>query len=359
MHPAPLHVVEVRGNSRQRGFQHGSRMRAPIETALEFYRSFFHSRVGLDPAAMRMRASQFIAPTHRLSPLLLDEYEGIAEGSRQTIEDIFALSARYEITFEAVALGECSNVFVGPKRSRTGGVLLGQNWDWRPEAMDFRAVIVARCDDMPDHIVVTECGQPGKYGLNECGLGVLAAGLCCEANASTGVHLAVALSRHILAQVHFAAAQRVLQSAASRATVNFLVSDAEGNAIDVEMASRAVQSTPLYPGEVYWHTNHCRIVDEPCTFENSLIRGRRWTELTSTRDAIDVRTVQSWLSDARNGSNAICKIRDDADAAATTWLQTLCSIVMDLEASTVWVSDGPSSLRPYSRFGLESASDER
>jgi len=353
MSPAPLHVFEVCGDSRQRGFEHGRAMRGPIERAVAFYRAFFERTVGLDAAAVRARAAAFIEPTHRLSPLIVDEYEGIADGSGQTLEDIVALSARYEITYEAVALGECSNVFVGPKRSRHGGVLIGQNWDWRPEVMDFRAVVVARCDDVPDHIVVTECGQPGKYGLNNSGIGLVAAGLCGEGTVGSGDNLCVAIARHVLAQVNFAEAQSTLKRSAPRATVNFLLADAGGNATDMEMASRGTRAASLAADDVYWHTNHCRQSDERCSFGNSLVRGERWAELTAGSTGIDVQALQAWLADRQNGANAICKVRDDSEADAVTWLQTLCSIVMDLDQRTMWVSDGPSCERPYQRVGFD------
>jgi isopenicillin-N N-acyltransferase-like protein len=352
MSQAPLHIFEVRGDSRQRGFQHGTAMRLPIERAVEFYRSLFKKAAGLDPAAIRARAARFIDPTHRLSPRLVEEYEGLAEGSGQSLEDIFTLSARYEIAYETVALGECSNLYVGPRRSRHARALLGQNWDWRPEVMDFRAVIVARCDDLPDHIVVTECGQPGKYGLNDRGIGVLAAGLCCDANVGQGDNLCVVLSRHLLAQTDFGAARAVLARSRPRATVNFLLADSEGHAIEVEAASRDVRAALLDADQVYWHTNHCRLSDERCTFDDSLVRAERWTELTAEAGPIDVQMVQAWLADRHNGSKAICKVRGESDTGATTWLQTLCSIVMDLGKRTMWVSDGPSCQHPYQEVGF-------
>ena len=168
----PLYILELNGTSRERGYQHGTALREPIQRALDFYRFFFKKHLGLDWAEARERVGLFLEATAGLSPKLAAEYKGIAEGARQRLEDIVALSARYEITYAAIALGDCSNVYVGPQRSATGHTLLGQSWEWRPEVMDFRAVLVARCDDVPDHIVVTECGQPGKYGLNAHGIGL-------------------------------------------------------------------------------------------------------------------------------------------------------------------------------------------
>ena len=348
-----LHFIELKGSSRERGQQHGRLLKVPIARAVEFYRWFFRRHLGLEPEALRQRAAAFIEPTHRASPLLLDEYEGIAEGSGQILEDILVLSARYEITFETVALGDCSNLFVGPERSQSGNTLLGQSWDWRPEVMDFRAVFVARCDDVPDHIMVTECGQPGKYGFNEHGLGLVAAGLRCRQKASIGDQLFVVLGREILAQETLAQACEVMTEFAPLATVNVLVADDRGRAVNFECAPGRIVRADLEPGQVYWHTNHCLHEDEPCSFENSRIRGLRWAQLTTRPSPVAPETVQAWLADRSDGGNSICQHADPSQADTASWLQTLCSIVMDLGHQTLWVSDGPSSQTGYEEVGFK------
>lgn len=349
----PFHVVELRGDSRERGVQHGRLLRAPIERALEFYRGFFARHAALTPARMRRRAARFIEPTARTSPLLMREFEGIAEGSKQSLEDILALSGRYEITYEAVRLGECSNVFVGPGASLDRHVLLGQNWEWRPEVLDFRAILVARCEDLPDHISVTECGQPGKYGFNEHGLGVIETGLCCGEKSSTGDNLFVAVIRGMLEKSTFAEACQVVRHHPPEATISFLLAEDQGNAVNFEATPRGIFERRLEAGELYWHTNHCRVAEEPCSFEDSLIRGTRWAELTAARPPVSRETVAAWLADTHNDYNAICKPPNPAWIESATWLQTLCSIVMDLNVRTMWVSDGLSSQQPYRRIGFE------
>lgn len=347
----PLYIVELKGESGQRGFQHGKLLKEPIDRAVQFYHHFFREHLGFTVEEVRRRAARFIEPTQRLSSLLMKEYEGIAEGADQQLEDIFALSARYEITFEMVALGECSNVFVGPQRAQ-GHTLLGQNWDWRPEVSDFRAVIIARCEDVPDHVLVTECGQPGKYGFNEYGIGLIAAGLSCTEKASIGDNLFVAIGREALRHSNIADARQVFEQSLPRATVNFLLADAEGNAIDFEATPQAISSLDLRSDQVYWHTNHCRQSNERCLFPNSLIRGRRWAELTAASDLVDRETVQSWLTDSDNGADSICKKRDEEEAGSATWLQTICSIVMDLNQRTMWVHDDPATSAPFREIKL-------
>ena len=347
-----IHVVELRGDSRQRGEQHGHLLRKPIERAVEFYFPFFARHLGLDRNEVRRRAARFIEPTSRVSAALMAEYEGIAAGSGQSLEDIFALSARYEITFEEFALGECSNIYVGRSSSATGHTLLGQSWDWRPEVMDFRAVFVARADDGPDHMMITECGQPGKYGLNQFGLGVVAAGLNCTEKASLGDQLFVALGRAALEHENLSDAVETLARFATRSTVNILIAEAGGVGVDFEYTPQTVGRRDLAPDEVYWHTNHCREVDQPCTFENSLLRGQRWAVLSRAPGPIDRATVQAWLADRQSGGNSICQLHNPQQADSPLRIQTLSSVVLDLGARTMWASDGPSCDSPYQPFTL-------
>ena len=220
------------------------------------------------------------------------------------------------------------------------------------EVMDFRAVLISRCDDQPDHVMVTECGQPGKYGFNQDGLGVVSAGLRCREKAATGRQLFTVLGRTILAQAGFDQACRVLEENAPLATVNVLVADEQGRAADFEATPGGICRHDLGPDEVYWHTNHCRHVPEPNHFENSRVRGLRWERLTGTQDPVGSETVQGWLADRSDGGNSISQHADPAQAHTASWLQTLCSIAMDLNQRRLWVSDGPASMSSYREIGL-------
>jgi isopenicillin-N N-acyltransferase-like protein len=348
----PLYCVEVRGDSRARGVQHGRLLKHPIAAALDFYRAHFKRFLDLDPAEIRRRAARFIAPTAQLSARLMAEYEGIAEGAGQALEDILALSGRYEITYDRLRLGECSNVFAGSRRTHEGRPLLGMNWDWRPETLDFRAVITARCDDGPDHIVVTECGQPGKYGVNAHGLAVVSSGLVSEGKCGDGRQLFVAVIREMLAQRTLVDAHAVLHRSPPEATISFFVADDTGHGFNTEATKRGLVERRFDPDTVAWHTNHCLLTDEPCSFDDSRIRAERWRTLTSAPQPVTRAAFAGWLADTANGVNAICKAADPAARHLVTWLQTICSIVIDPVERRLWVSDGLSSEQPLQEFHL-------
>ena len=329
-----LYRIVLRGSSRERGRQHGRLLAEPIGVAIDFYHQLFRHHLGIDATEIRRRAGRYVDPLAEACPAVLEEMEGIAEGARQELYDIVTLTVRYEITFEHLQLGECSNIFVGPQRTNNGHTLLGMNWEWRPEVMAFRAVIMAHCDDQPDHLVVTECGQPGKYGLNEYGIVAIETGLGCSSNRSIG-------------RVPFAALIRQSLMATSLDDARAAIHDNPP-----EATPRGVFERALQPEDVYWHTNHCRLVDEACAMEDSLIRGERWQRLVSSPDLIDRKQVGQWLADTENGDNAICKVLNPALSDKTTWLETLTSIVLNADTREIWVSDGPSAQQPYERFCL-------
>ena len=346
---ADLPVVDLRGSSAERGRQHGRALRRQMEQAVDFYAGLF-GRLGLTGAEVRRRAARFVEPTHRLNPLLAAEFEGIADGARCHLHDVYALSARYEIAFAEVALGECSNVFVGSSRSTTGATLLGQNWDWRPEVAAFLVILRSFCDDGPDHLMISECGQPGKFGLNSAGLGVVAAGLNCTARGSPGEHLYVGLKRTALQCASIEEARAMLTRNTPMATVNVIAAEPSGAGCEIEYTPAGPVGRDLAPAELYWHTNHCREADEPSGFENSLARGRRWSELTSGVGDVSPRTLESWLAD-RDGDDRICQTPRPGDTRITS-LETLSSLVLDLRSRTLWATAGPSHQAPYRPYRL-------
>jgi isopenicillin-N N-acyltransferase-like protein len=348
--PHSLYFIDLAGDSRHRGIQYGRELRVPIERARNFYLGFFEHQLGISPVAARARADGFAAPTAALSSALMAELEGIAEGARLPLTDVLLLSARYEITFAEVALGECSNVFVGGDVAATGSPLLGQNWDWRPEVLDFRVVIRARCDDLPDHLMISECGQPGKYGISSSGLGIVEAGLNCTSKEALGEHLFTALGRAALEQPTYQAAVDLLVANQPRATVQVLVAAASGAATSIEYTPQGLTRENLGPADVRWHTNHCRLAREPSDFQNSIQRGHRWAELLEAHTGeVGIDDIQSWLADRTVTPEGapICQLVDVSQADAPTRIQTLASLVLAPAAGTIWVTDGPSSAASF------------
>tara|TARA_Y100000589_G_scaffold332092_2_gene389214 strand:- start:3233 stop:4351 length:1119 start_codon:yes stop_codon:yes gene_type:complete len=348
-----IYKIQTRGSSRERGKQHGQLLADPINKAIQFYQQMFQQHLKIGIKEIRQRSKKYFDPLSESFPDVFKEMEGIAEGSKQQLHDILMLSARWEITFEHLKVGECSNLFVGSDRSKNGETFLGMNWEWRPEVMDFRAVITAYCDDQPDSIVVTECGQPGKFGINEFGIAVIETGLACSKSRSIGKVPFAPLICQALRCKSLESARNTIHQYPPEATINFILADEHSNGWCIEATPTGLYEHNLQPSDLYWHTNHSRLTKERCEFDDSLLRGARWEELLKNIKLANRKQVESWLADTKNGSNAICKAPDITLANKATWLQTLCSAVINTKLKEIWVSDGPSFKHPYERIYFE------
>src|SRR5699024_6936039 len=101
---------------------------------------------------------------------LIQEMEGIAQGSSMDFEDILTLNARSEIALTQNKSDGCTSLAVLPPTSEQS--FLAQTWDWR--SAQSRSLIMTKIKQQhaPNIHMVTEGGIIGKIGLNEHGLGV-------------------------------------------------------------------------------------------------------------------------------------------------------------------------------------------
>src|SRR5207247_4924557 len=86
-----------------------------------------------------------------------------------------AINVLTEIMFSAVARQvavECTSFAALPEVTADGHVLIGQNWDWKPQTLDTVLVLEVERDDGPDFVTVVEAGLLAKTGMNAAGLAV-------------------------------------------------------------------------------------------------------------------------------------------------------------------------------------------
>ena len=157
---------------------YGRQCRDLIHGVLERYITFFnggHAAVSWDDA--REISKQFLPFLQRYSPELLDELEGIAEGSGASFDDLLTLNSRSEAmtlikrpASDEEELDGCSSVAVLPEAMGDGHTLLAQNWDTYSWQEYGTIILQVLRDDGPDLMLVTEAGQLARYGMNQAGI---------------------------------------------------------------------------------------------------------------------------------------------------------------------------------------------
>jgi isopenicillin-N N-acyltransferase like protein len=353
--PPPL--VCVSGTPRERGRQHGELLRDRVGLGVERYMGRFAHFAGLTRAEARTAALSFAAPIEAYDAEILDELAGIAEGAGLPFEDVLAMNCRSELMF-GFAGAECSSFALQPTVTADGHTYVGQNWDWAPDISETIAVIVIRQEpDKPDVLLLDEAGIVGRMGLNSAGIGLCTNTLIADQGPPEGVPYNVLL-RGVLNQRRLDDAIGALIRPLRAICANYVIGDAGGQTIDVELAPREFDYLPPQDGLIT-HGNHfaggrLRLNDRTVEkWPDSLYRECRLRQMLAAR-APDIRVehMQEALRDGYGHPNAISRHADPSQERLDR-LQTIASILVDCDDRECWIAFGPPDEAPYEHFTLD------
>ena len=122
---------------------------------MRIYESMFEYTSNLSWQEVREVAKEFVPTLQELTPHILAEMQGIAEGAEVDLLDIVALNCRSEI-----ALGKFSDgcTTLCWKKSENARVL-SQNWDWTATVKNNLAMVSIEQLGKPTIYMVTEVRQ--------------------------------------------------------------------------------------------------------------------------------------------------------------------------------------------------------
>jgi isopenicillin-N N-acyltransferase-like protein len=370
--------VRVQGNARERGRQHGGQARERVRWSVEAYRRVFQHHAGWDWATVRREAARFEAPIAEFRPAYLEEMRGIAEGAGLDLADILAINVRTEIIYSAKARqaplaqaplaraplaqaplakapAECTAFAVVPPPGQPGATLIGQNWDWLTHATQTLILLQASQDEGPDFVTVVEAGLLAKAGMNAAGLGLVTNALVTDADVGDPGLPYHVLLRAILDCATVTDAFTVLQQGIRSSSANYLIAHSGGAALDIEAApGDFTRLYPLLPEHgVLLHTNHflaARIHPADLSLwamPDSAVRLQR----LQARAAVPG-DLQVLLADHADYPHGICAHPDPAEHPCEQGA-TIASIVMDLTAGQMWLTEGnpcqalPELVKPW------------
>lgn len=355
--------VRVAGSASQRGRQYGEQARERVHRSVSAYRDVFAELAGWDWQTVRAEAARFEAPIAAYRPTYLAEMRGIAEGAGLDFADVLAINVRTEVMFAAKARqavanagpAECTAFAVAPAPACPGQTLLGQNWDWLPHTADTVVVLEASQDDAPDFVTVVEAGLLAKTGMNSSGLGLVTNALVTsDDRGEPGLPYHVLL-RAIMDCENVSDAITALQAGFRSSSANYLLAHRDGIAIDVEASPGDFSRLYLlYPGDdgVVLHTNHFladRFAGKDVSvwaMPDSPVRLQRLRAGVQAAGDQSLATFRALLSDHANYPSGVCSHPDPR----MPWYDqgfTAASVLMDLDAQRMWLSDGNPCTAPY------------
>jgi isopenicillin-N N-acyltransferase-like protein len=362
-------LLTVEGAPHACGLAHGRRFAREIAENVETYLRRFELS-GLRRKAAFAEAERWLAAMADQSPSYVEEMRGIADGSGAGMDNVALLNARYELAFtlfgqeatrgELVAAGPdgCTTFGLTPDVTADGHTWLGQNWDWLEGLHGRTLVLHLHRHDRPSFVCLTEAGiVGGKMGVNECGIGLVENGLASSHDGRNPYQKPFHMRcREILDAETFQAAQLPVNATPRTCSANFVIGAPGGEVVDLEASPDHVRS--LYPEDgIVTHSNHflteghgTSLLDKiaPNTLERV---GRMRRLLAEQHGRISFDGMRAAASDHVGLPNAICR-HPDATQPSARRTMTAAAVLIDLEARTMHVANGPPCENDYVAFAV-------
>ena len=379
----PIITLPVHASALDRGRLYGIAAAPQIRHSVLTYAKMF-ACCGIDWAQAVQRARQYAPVISALDPLLMQEMQGIADGSGWQLNDILALNCRTEIlppTFlsddnhpAAAALaanrlaglpdwepdqaldphlqdGECTAMCVQGRVSEDGHTWLAQNWDWigRQRA----ALVILKTHDARGRALttLTEAGMLAKIGMNAAGF---ALGLNILRSTRDGLKPGVPVHivlRHLLGCDSLAHARERLTQMATLgfgAASNIPCADAQDEVACFEIAPAGWAELKPDNGVVI-HTNHfmcAPLLSEQSPMGLALSSQPRLDTAAqhAAQTGLNFEKLQAFLRDDSDGFLSICRNPDPA-LPPEGRVESVAGIVMNTHTRQMWIApDVPSKV---------------
>lgn len=352
-------LVFASGGPRERGRAYGAQAAEQVQGSVAFYEEVFLHYTGLGWRDVRRRAEAFIDPIEAYDETLLPELEGIAEGAGVTAEDLLAVNLRTEVMFgldrrpDSGPSKECTALSC----EDTGGIVVAQNWDWKPAVRDHCVLLVSAPHEGPGSVTLVEAGLWAKCGANDAGIGLATNSLQSSRDrGSPGVPYHAILRRILSSSTYEEAVAAVLE-AARASSANYLIGHRDGRAVNLEALPGGRDDVFVTEGPGLSHTNHF-LWPSPRDFKDLGLIGGGDSPVRQARAALAVAgaggidSVRKVLQSHDDGENSVCAHGDPAIPRVEDYI-TVGAFVADLAAGTVELTHGPSCTAPFERFHVD------
>ena len=302
-HEFPL--IEVSGTSYEMGYQHGAQA-APL---VRRYLTWVEKLTGRPLDVLCRSAMSFLPMIEALSPRLVEEIKGLAEGADISLEEAVLCQARAEAA--RVGEGACTAFALSRSGTADGQPLAGQNQDLEPEFADVAVLLRVRpSDGRPRALLFTFAGQIGYSGMNEHGLAHFANALYdCPWQMGLPHY---PLKRVMLEQENLDTCLQIARQHPTCSAGNMVFCFGNGQIADLEIRPEGVaQFTDTHPDGII-HANDYLTPEFLPHETNSLAdscprRDRMRTLVKEHWGNITVDTMKELLADHEGDPSAICR----------------------------------------------------
>jgi isopenicillin-N N-acyltransferase like protein len=373
------------------GHLYGAQAAKKIAYCIHAYSQVF-ADCGIDWQQACTKAQEFAPIMQDLWPESVEQLNGIAAGSGQSLDSILALNCRSELIpakFLAApssqapqahernrVLGvgaagypdwnECTAMCVQPSASADQtSTWLAQNWDWMGGQRNALVILKGQTTLIQDsttaikYTTLSEAGMLAKIGLNQAGL---ALGLNIIRSIHDGEQTGIAvhwLLSYLLrcTDVHQVAEQieRLAQQVGFAASSNIMCADASGAVATFELSPKGVAQISPAPNGVVLHTNHFidpKLANYQAQYARSLSTDARLERVghLTTKPHFDLESLQTVLRDEHEGVHAICR-RPDMSLPAASRIESVAGVIINTNQKRFWVAPNIPSKVAFQEIG--------
>jgi len=357
--------VHLTGTAYEQGVQHGQALKGRIAHNLDVYFARFQRETGLARPEVLDRARRYAKAIEGQNGDYFDGMRGVADGSGFAPDDIAALQVRYEILYyqfghnaQSEDVDGCTAFAILPQASANGHLLVGQNWDWIPQVQG--AVLHTTDPDGTETLAFTEAGIVGaKIGLSSAGIGLAINGMTStDDDWSTLAKPFHVRCYEILRARDFDAAVAVVTGESRACSTNFLIAQTPDRVVDIEAAPDKLRLLGCEGGCLV-HTNNFTDpagigVAEPPNPKRPFSVGRRSRlgALLGAQEKIAVEDIEADLRDHLRYPYGICRHAAEGLEPPEHHYITVTSVIMDLDAKTLLLTDGVPCENEYQTVTL-------
>jgi isopenicillin-N N-acyltransferase-like protein len=165
-------LTVIAGKPRERGKQYGAAFKDAIPTFLEqeIYRKHVRNPPTRDD--LLRYAGQCAKAIKSYSPTIMEELEGIAEGTAMKLEEVVLVTLHEETCKGGVLpkVQHCTALAAGPPDTNDGNTYVGQNWDWMLSAYGLSSMLMWKRPEGPSLLAYSYPGLWVGAGLNDAGI---------------------------------------------------------------------------------------------------------------------------------------------------------------------------------------------
>ena len=353
----PLRVIEVRGSHYDMGFQYGSAC-PDIRKTLDGIHQMFGGADKIREVKQKY-VPMYLPAVEKYSPEIVEEMKGIAAGVNLELEDILLINIMYEISTPYI-MGGCTAFAAAGEATENGEVIAGQNFDAADRGEGSIVVLKMSPAQGPRILSMAPVGSLGLIGFNSAGisfnLNLLKNKESLTPTGGVPTHI---ILRKIFMCENIGEVITTIGSAEGRAAKNYLVTDEQGDIIDVETTRNDLDIQ--YPEKgMLTHANSFkaeRFKSDDMAYAivpDAYIRSHRLFQLMEYHHGkLTVDIFKQLLQDHNNYPNAICRHGDPKSPFIEGRItKTLVSIITCPKERKAYMSLGNPCENEYVEYNL-------